>query len=427
MVRKEMKFLESENLVGFDAYEDVLLIESDLELKKYETSLEEDSFEDSHRNWLSFLLNMKSTTKRRKEKDDDDDDNVREIDRDSYRDDEVANDIHYGLFLKNLTEHGNSYVFEDERDGLVIYEGDDEGSDNEECNSVDYKRKLRCGMEKNNGPSNESRLASREEAEDSGRKELRSGGAESEKVENAKQPIELSNNNGPSDESQFTSSEDSGRRELRSGAKSEIEEDPDYCVFSRGVKVVEGCAVYEYGGYKIVYEVDGGESDRERDGEWGLYVEILERDTFYKEVNSSPSMEDATDGLENTNSKHGYSNLDTQFEFRRQLIAALRKPYDEEEYDKLWGDITFRKPEKRHLELRHGRDRSCSIDKYGKSYLDHHPDLKNQLSRLDDDDKPKRLNLLRGFFFWLKKASHNGSFHPWGDAECLSMNDPDSG
>ncbi|GFP94850.1 hypothetical protein PHJA_001629400 [Phtheirospermum japonicum] len=47
-----------------------------------------------------------------------------------------------------------------------------------------------------------------------------------------------------------------------------------------------------------------------------------------------------------TNKDNRYSNHGTQFEFRRQLIAVLRKPYDKDEYNKLWEDIKFRKPEK---------------------------------------------------------------------------------
>lgn len=62
-----------------------------------------------------------------------------------------------------------------------------------------------------------------------------------------------------------------------------------------------------------------------------------------------------------------------QSEFRHKLITVLRKPYDEEEYDKLWKDIELRKPEERHIELRSGRERSYFTQKEGKSYLDRNP------------------------------------------------------
>lgn len=62
-----------------------------------------------------------------------------------------------------------------------------------------------------------------------------------------------------------------------------------------------------------------------------------------------------------------------QCDFREEIIAVLRKPYNREERHKLWRDIKIRKRGERHLDLRNGRERSYSVPKDAKSYLDHYP------------------------------------------------------
>ncbi|KAL6527528.1 hypothetical protein OROGR_016618 [Orobanche gracilis] len=351
---------------------------------KEATMLEEgESMDDDCKKSMLCILNKKSSAKphrKHREKDD----NAHRPDSDCFKDEEVnVNDHHYGLFLKSLRAHEKSYVIRDEANGVpsaVKYEGGGGcSSSDEECDNV-YKRKSRSAKKRNNRPHEKCKhdsesTSSSKEAMNLSRMKLRKRASKSKKVVNVKI--------------------------LSDESVTEI----DYSTFMKEYRVVEDHAVYEYGPCKVVYEPSDGEGNHERedDDDWVDDVKILDGTLFGKEGKSSPSMAVANDILRNV-----------------QLMAILRKPYDKE-YEKLWFDIEFRKPEERHIELRHARERSTSTNKCGKSYLDYYPDLRRQLSPLHDD-WPKCLNLLRGFFFWLTKASHNGSFQPWRDAECLAIN-----
>ncbi|CAA0840804.1 Unknown protein [Striga hermonthica] len=173
-----------------------------------------------------------------------------------------------------------------------------------------------------------------------------------------------------------------------------VKKEPDYGAFMQACHLVDGHMVYDFRPHSVVYE---------NVEDWADEVEILDSATF----------------------NEGNSSVNNSSEFRRQLMDVLKKPYDEKEYEKLWFDVELSKPEERHRELRHGRERSSATDKSGKSYLDYHSGLRRQLSKFPDD-KPKLLNLLRGFFFWLEKSSQDNAFQPWNDAECLATR-PDSG
>lgn len=106
-------------------------------------------------------------------------------------------------------------------------------------------------------------------------------------------------------------------------------------------------------------------------------------------------------------------------QFRDNLMVILKKPYDQLEYEELLQEIIQRKPLERHRDLR-GRIKSYSVEICSKSYLDHHTDLKRKIDAVQGD-RCKILNLLRGFFYWLKNLSHEGAFQPWSDASCLKM------
>ncbi|XP_019414764.1 PREDICTED: uncharacterized protein LOC109326524 isoform X2 [Lupinus angustifolius] len=104
-------------------------------------------------------------------------------------------------------------------------------------------------------------------------------------------------------------------------------------------------------------------------------------------------------------------NVRKRTEYRQKLMEELKKPYFQEEYEKLLEEITVRKPAQGQKVLR----RRTKIYKEGfaaKSYFDCHIDLKRKIYTASDD-KPKVLNLLRGFFFWLVNVSHEGKFRPW--------------
>ncbi|TYG78868.1 hypothetical protein ES288_D02G095600v1 [Gossypium darwinii] len=87
--------------------------------------------------------------------------------------------------------------------------------------------------------------------------------------------------------------------------------------------------------------------------------------------------------------------------FREQLMDLLKTPYNREEFQNLWRDVTQRKPVQGVKDLRHGRMKSYSTKTVGKSYLDWYKDLRTTVDEFRPDTR-KVLCLLRGFFFWLK-------------------------
>lgn len=44
-----------------------------------------------------------------------------------------------------------------------------------------------------------------------------------------------------------------------------------------------------------------------------------------------------------------------------------------------------------------------------------------EMIKLHAMDRPKVLNLLRGFFYWLTNVAHEGAFRPWLDSACLEV------
>lgn len=79
------------------------------------------------------------------------------------------------------------------------------------------------------------------------------------------------------------------------------------------------------------------------------------------------------DGNELSLEKGSIINSETRPDFRKELMCILRKPFDREEYNKLQNAVKIRKAAVRHRELRNGRDKECSTNKPGKSYVDLYP------------------------------------------------------
>ncbi|CAH9108977.1 unnamed protein product [Cuscuta europaea] len=121
--------------------------------------------------------------------------------------------------------------------------------------------------------------------------------------------------------------------------------------------------------------------------------------------------------LDETNKFCGQS---MQSPFRKKIITILKRPYDQSEYEKLLKGVKVRLPVERNMELRNGRDVAYSANRKGKSLLDHHKDLKDKLKEAQAN-KRKRLNILRGFFFWLQHLTQAGVFKPWTDTACLDI------
>ncbi|XP_015168867.1 uncharacterized protein [Solanum tuberosum] len=91
--------------------------------------------------------------------------------------------------------------------------------------------------------------------------------------------------------------------------------------------------------------------------------------------------------------------------YRKEVLNLLMTPYNGEEYKKLWKDIRMRLP-------------SSSRNGRGKSLLSLHKGVKQEIKRVGPD-KDKKLNIMRGFFFWLEHLTQQDAFQPWEDAECL--------
>ncbi|KAK7353730.1 hypothetical protein VNO80_19181 [Phaseolus coccineus] len=105
--------------------------------------------------------------------------------------------------------------------------------------------------------------------------------------------------------------------------------------------------------------------------------------------------------------------------FKEKLMEELKAPFCEEEYKRLLHNITVRKPVQHHRDLR-GRIKIYDENYLGKSYLDFNCDLAEKINTAHGDH-PRVLNLLRGFFYWLKNLAHDGAFMPWRDPSCLDV------
>ncbi|GMI89575.1 hypothetical protein HRI_002626800 [Hibiscus trionum] len=108
-----------------------------------------------------------------------------------------------------------------------------------------------------------------------------------------------------------------------------------------------------------------------------------------------------------------------QSQFREKLMDLLQIPYDQNEFESLWQEVTHKRPVQGSRELRRGISKLYSTSTVGKSYLDWYEDLKGKVVEFGCDPC-KVLHLLRGFFFWLKNTAHEGAFKPWMDSLYLN-------
>ncbi|XP_050125176.1 uncharacterized protein LOC126602373 [Malus sylvestris] len=110
-------------------------------------------------------------------------------------------------------------------------------------------------------------------------------------------------------------------------------------------------------------------------------------------------------------------------QFRKGLMDILTRPYDHEEYRSLLKEATHQKPLEHNRNLR-GRTITCPVEgKLARSYLKQHIVLKRKITAARGD-RPRVLNLLRGFFYWLKNVAQDESFCPWNDSSCLKVLPP---
>ncbi|PPD89919.1 hypothetical protein GOBAR_DD13146 [Gossypium barbadense] len=121
--------------------------------------------------------------------------------------------------------------------------------------------------------------------------------------------------------------------------------------------------------------------------------------------------------------------------FREQLMDLLKTPYNREEFQNLWRDVTQRKPVQGVKDLRHGRMKSYSTKTVGKSYLDWYKDLRTTVDEFRPDTREcfiigtsSHANIFEtgksiGFCVTdqpiLKNTAHEGAFKPWTDRSYL--------
>uniref|UniRef100_A0A9I9D4J2 Uncharacterized protein n=1 Tax=Cucumis melo TaxID=3656 RepID=A0A9I9D4J2_CUCME len=87
--------------------------------------------------------------------------------------------------------------------------------------------------------------------------------------------------------------------------------------------------------------------------------------------------------------------------FRERLMKVLKSPYDERQYEFYLDEVSRRRPQVRHRELRSRVLKAYALDSYGKSYLHIHSELATKIQAVQYD-RLRTLNLLRGFFYWLQ-------------------------
>ncbi|XP_017222121.1 uncharacterized protein LOC108198852 isoform X2 [Daucus carota subsp. sativus] len=166
----------------------------------------------------------------------------------------------------------------------------------------------------------------------------------------------------------------------------------------------------DYGDSKRAYDIwlnnigkgcglENGNAETSSDSE----LEVFDKDPQCSEWKYTPiSVSDGLDTLMKDDDLQyiGERSKPENPQFRKDVEDILRRPYDEKEYETLWLQMNSRKPMQGYRELR-GNLKAYSKDALGKSYLDEYLDLRIKLDTLETD-LPRRLNVLRGFFYYLK-------------------------
>ncbi|XP_022638011.1 uncharacterized protein LOC106764058 isoform X2 [Vigna radiata var. radiata] len=106
-------------------------------------------------------------------------------------------------------------------------------------------------------------------------------------------------------------------------------------------------------------------------------------------------------------------------QFRKRLMNELQRPFNKEEYDRLFLEVRQKRKTERHIETRQGVVKAYCTQGVNKSYLELYPDLAKAMGKFK---KPETdLFILRGFIFWLQNLTHQGIFKPWNDIKCLEI------
>ncbi|KAK1404068.1 hypothetical protein POM88_003673 [Heracleum sosnowskyi] len=153
------------------------------------------------------------------------------------------------------------------------------------------------------------------------------------------------------------------------------------------------------------FDVKDGEVEASPD----IEVEVLHKDP-HTPIADSKVIDDMMEDVRQV----GECSKPENPRFRKEVEDILKKPYDKKEYDTLWLIVNLRKPMQGHKE-----DITYAKDVLGKSYLEEYHDLKKILDTFQND-LPRKLNVLRGFFLY-KKLAWKGIFKPWLDESCMAI------
>lgn len=302
-----------------------------------------------------------------------DDDYIRFLNDPHVHEDEIIDPV-YKVFLEHLREDGKSYVFEmvNADNGLPLtikYEGELGVSDK---NKADIRTSSRDISFEGRDRSAAKREQSRNFRSDVG------------------EDVRLSSGSNKQSESPFV--------------------DESYGTFLSYLKFKGRSMILELDSVSVTYEQETETSmssetlaseDNVNSDEQGLvpYETAEPSEIMVCEDGNSPRVSSDCDCYELT-------------DFKTKLATVLSRPYDHAEYEKLLKAATERKPLTKQKHLR-SSSISYATKQVGQSYLDHFPDLAEQIWSVDCN---KRLNLLRGFFFWLKNLCQEGAYMPWASS-----------
>lgn len=351
----------------------------------------------------------------------------------SMNDDALDNDPHYEIFLSSLIVNGNSFVLQvNEKNGLsepLKYDAEDSCDDESLGNSRDMKAAIGGNVgDDTSDSSGGSELDSPLVFSDLAKKQrqfvveddIRSKPTDSNPSGNQAYLVEDLGSGGfcasggkykTDMQSKECSKSQILRKSMKVKKKNNDECEDDYQRYINCLRFDGENFVLKYkNASPIVYESD----EYPPDAQTNNCTYNMEEST--KLPATAGGSHASVMGDDNC---HYIATSSSHSPFREQVMRILRKPYDLKEHQMLGQLILARKPIARNMDLRNGRDMTYSTNKDGKSYLDHHDDLRRKLQAAKTPHED--LNLLRGFFFWLQNLTQDGAFEPWLDASCLAQ------
>lgn len=179
-----------------------------------------------------------------------------------------------------------------------------------------------------------------------------------------------------------------------------------YRTFLNGLKLTGETMVFEFGSASIVYE--------------HMDASAYSDTSTAEEANIDNVDHEDIDDITAHGKGHDYCSMELEecseiTDFKSKLMIIQSKPYNQKEFDYLYDKAAERKLLEKQKHLRN-YSKFYSTDEEGQSYFDYYPDLAKKFHAADRDMK---LNLLRGFFFWLKNLCNEGSFMPWTSCDSV--------